>query len=38
VRARLPGLQLLTREARVVVGTQDDSRRVVRPPPGYSVA
>ena len=31
VRARLLGLQLLTLEARVVVGTEDGPRRAVRP-------
>ena len=38
VRARLLGLQLLTLEARVIVGTEDGPRRVVRPPLVYSVA
>jgi hypothetical protein len=38
VRARLPGLQLLTLEARVIVGTEDGPRRVVRPPLVYSTA
>jgi hypothetical protein len=38
VRARLLGLQLLTLEARVVVGTPDRPRRVVRSPLVYSVA
>ena len=37
VRARLLGLQLLTLEARVVVGTEDGLRRAVRPPLVYSV-
>ncbi len=38
VRARLLGLQLLTLEARVIVGTGDGPHRVVRPPLVYSVA
>jgi hypothetical protein len=38
VRARLLGLQLLTLEARVIVGTEDGPRRVVRPPLVYAVA
>jgi hypothetical protein len=38
VRARLLGLQLLTLEARVVVGTPDGPARVVSPSLVYSVA
>jgi hypothetical protein len=38
VRARLLGLQLLTLEASVVVGTLDGPTRVLGPPLLYSVA